>query len=176
MRQRLNWRVFLLGLVFVLLFTSMGVRLWWIQSVEASWIMEQAMAQWERDKDIKPKRGSILDRNLETLAYEGKAYIVRAALRPRNEKEAAQVEGNYVQDPVYTATKLAPILKMPTEELIASLSRTDTFWVDLGKVGRNKISEEQKDAILALQYPKDANGETKVNQLPGIFLVDTTKR
>nr|WP_206529419.1 PASTA domain-containing penicillin-binding protein [Brevibacillus sp. SYP-B805] len=177
MRKRVNWRVFLLGLVFVLLFTSMGVRLWWIQTVEASWIMEQAKAQWERDKDIKPKRGAILDRNLETLAYEGKAYIVRAALRPRNEKEAAQVEDNYVKDPVYTATKLAPILKMPAEELIAALSRTDVFWVDLGKVGRNKISEEQKDAILALQYPKDANGETtKVNQLPGIFLVDTTKR
>jgi penicillin-binding protein 2B len=176
LKQRVNLRVFLLGLAFVILFSLIGVRLWWIQTVEAGWIMEQAKSQWERDKDIKPKRGSILDRNGETLAYEGKAYTVTAALKPRNEKEAEQVRGEYVKDPVYTATKLSPILKIPVEKLVATLSRTDAFWVELGREGK-KISEEQKDAILALQYPKNANGvPSEVNQLPGIFLTETTRR
>ena len=176
-KKRVNWRIFMLGLCFILLFSLVSARVWWVQAVDAARIMNLARDQWERDSVIQPKRGSILDRNGEPLAYEGKAYYLRAALKPRDEKEAAQIEGNYIKDPVYTAQRLAPILKLKPEELIEQFTRPNAFWVDIGKPGRNKFSEEQKEAILALQYPKNADGKpSEVNQLPGIFAIDTTKR
>lgn len=171
--KRINWRIFTLGLCFVLLFTLLGVRVWWVQTVDAPWIMGMAKEQWERDNIIAPKRGSILDRNGAALAYEGKAYTVSAYLRPSKEEDAELV----VKDPYYTASKLAPILKMKEQELLEQLTRPKGNWVDIGKPGRNKFSEEQKNAILALQFPKNEKGEpSEENRLPGIYLKDTTKR
>jgi len=175
-KRRVNWRILYLGLALIMLFSLLATRLWWIQSVNASWIMEGARKQWERDKEIKPKRGSILDRNGGQLAYEGKAYMLSAALKPRNEKEAAQLRDNYVKDPFYTAAKLAPILKVPEEDLVKTLTQPHALWVEFGTAGK-KLTEEQRDAILALQYPKDASGkESEINQLPGIYLTETTRR
>ncbi len=172
----MNWRTLWLGLGLILLFSALIVRLWWIQSVEAAWIMEKAKNQWEWDKVLKPKRGSILDRNGQVLAYEGKAYTVNARLRFKNEQEAKQYGDDYVKDPYTTARKLAPILGVSVERLTAILTHPTAQYVELGKEGK-KITEEQKQAIEALMYPKDANGkESEVNQLPGIFLTETTRR
>ncbi|MGE5702330.1 MAG: peptidoglycan D,D-transpeptidase FtsI family protein [Clostridia bacterium] len=176
-KRNANVRILLIGLIFLLVFSGLAGRLWWLQTVEAAWIMEKGNNQWEKEKILQPKRGSILDRNGEVFAYEGKAYTVNAVLKPRNAKEEKLVGDNYVKDPFYTAQKLAPIIGAPVERLTKTLSLEGKFYVELGREAK-KITEEQKDKILAIQYPKDVNGKvmTEENQLPGIFMTETTRR
>ncbi len=175
-KKRVNWRILLLAFMTILVFSGLTVRLWWIQTVDAAWIMDEAKEQWDWKKKLKPKRGAILDRNGEVLAYEGKAYTVNATMKPRNEQEAKRIGDNYVKDPYYTATRLSPILNVPVDKLLESLTNTTSLYVELGRSGR-KITEEQKKRILELQYPKMPNGErSEINQLPGIFLTETTRR
>ncbi|MGO0062070.1 penicillin-binding transpeptidase domain-containing protein [Brevibacillus fluminis] len=182
-KRRANARILLIGLCFLLVFGVLTGRLWWLQSVDAAWIMQKGSNQWEREKVLQPKRGSILDRNGQVLAYEGKAYTVTANLQPRNEKEKSWVGENYVRDPFGTAQKLAPILGASVDALTKAMTQTYDaegkplkFYVNLGREA-SKITEEQKAQILALQHPKDAYGkEVKENQLPGISLTETTRR
>jgi len=161
----------------ILLFTGLTCRLWWIQSVDAAWIISQASGQWELDKTLKQKRGSILDRNNQVLAYEGKAYKVEAKLKPTMvEGTDKTLDDDYVKDPFMTAQVLAGILGATPEELFRYLSNKEAKWVELGKKAQ-KITEEQKERILDVQYPKDAQGKrSKVNLLPGIKISETTRR
>jgi penicillin-binding protein 2B len=172
MKRRINWRILFMALLTVLVFFGLTVRLWWIQSVDAAWIMERAKEQWDWEKKLKPKRGSILDRNGEVLAYEGKAYTVNAKVKPRDEKDT-----DYVQDPYYTATKLAPVLNVSVDYLLKVLTKpTKSNVIELGRAGK-KITEQQKQAIFDLQYPILPTGKrSEVNKLPGIFLTETTRR
>jgi len=175
-KKRVNWRMLLLAFLTILIFSGLTVRLWWIQTVEAAWIMSEAKEQWDWNKKLKPKRGAILDRNGEVLAYEGKAYTVNAIMKPRNDLEAKRIGDNYVKDPYATATKLSPILNVPVDKLLQSLTNPNSLYVELGRAGK-KITEEQKKQILDLQYPLLPNGQrSEVNQLPGIFLTETTRR
>lgn len=182
-KRKANARILVTGLAFLLIFTGLTGRLWWLQSVDAAWIMEKGNNQWEREKVLQPKRGSILDRNRQVLAYEGKAYTVNAVLKPRNEKEKGQVGDNYVKDPFATAQKLVPIIGGSVDKLTKALTQNigsdgkgDKFYVNLGREA-SKITEEQKEKILVLQHPKDGNGkEIEENQLPGIFLTEAIRR
>jgi penicillin-binding protein 2B len=171
-KRRINWRILFTAFITVLVFFGLTFRLWWIQTVDAAWIMEHAKEQWDWEKKLKPKRGEIRDRNGEVLAYEGKAYTVNAKVKPRDEKDK-----DYVQDPYYTATKLAPVLNVPVDHLLKALTKpTKSNVIELGRAGK-KITEQQKQAIYELQYPKLPDGErSEVNQLPGIFLTETTRR
>lgn len=176
-KRRINWRTLWFGVGLVLLFMGLLVRVWWIQTVDAAWIVEEAKKQWERDKNIRPTRGSIFDRNNEVLAYEGKAYTVNATLRPRNKEEELKIGEDYVKDPFDTARKLAPILNMPVEKLTNILSKQGPLYVEFGREGK-KITEEQKNQIMAY-HKKTVNAKGKeviVNELPGIFLTETTRR
>jgi len=170
-RKRLNWRILLLALCLIISFFGLSFRLWWLQSVEAAKIMEYAESQWDWEKTLRPKRGAILDRNGEILAYEGKAYTVNARLKPLNENDE-----DYVKDPYYTAVTLAKILNAPVDTLYKYLTRKDSKVVLLGRWG-NKITEEQKQQIEQAMHPTLPSGEqVKVKQLPGIYLTETTRR
>jgi penicillin-binding protein 2B len=171
-KRRVNWRILLLALCTILLFSGLTVRLWWLQTVEAAKLLDYAKIQWDdMEKTLKPKRGEILDRNGEKLAFEGKAYTVNARLKPQDEKDQ-----DYVKDPYYTASRLAPILNAPVDKLLKYLTNPTAKVVELGRWG-NKITEEQRNRILALQYPTLPNGQkVDENQLPGITLIETTRR
>lgn len=154
-----------------MVFSGLSFRVWWIQSVEAAKIMDYASGQWDWAKTLKPKRGAIMDRNGEILAYEGKAYTVNARLKPQNDKDQ-----DFVKDPYYTATTLAKILNAPVDQLLKPLTKPDSKVVLLGRYG-NKITEEQKKLIQNAQFPKLPSGEqVENNQLPGIYLTETTRR
>ncbi|MFD2371063.1 penicillin-binding protein [Brevibacillus sp. GCM10020057] len=170
-KRRVNWRILMLALCMILVFSGLSFRVWWLQTVEAAKIMDYASGQWDWEKTLKPKRGAILDRNGEILAYEGKAYTVNARLKPQNEKDQ-----DYVKDPYYTATTLAKILNAPVDELLKSLTKPNSKIVLLGRYG-NKITEEQKKMIQDAQFPKLPSGvQVETNQLPGIYLTETTRR
>lgn len=155
---------------FIFTFLIIMSRIWWLQTVEADKIIEYATEQqWKWESTLKPKRGMIMDRNGEILAYEGKAYTVNARLKPLDSDDK-----NYVQDPYYTAVKLSLILNAPVDELLNFLTKTQSKVVLLGRYG-NKITEEQKNSISALQSVTLPNGN-QVNQLPGVYLTETTRR
>lgn len=170
-KRRVNWRILMFALCVILGFSGLSMRMWWLQSVEAAKIMDYARSQWDWEKTLKPKRGAIMDRNGEILAYEGKAYTVNARLKPMHEKDQ-----DYVKDPYYTATTLSRILGAPVDSLLKPLNNPKSKVVLLGRWG-NKITEEQKKQIEQAQYPKLPSGEeVKTNQLPGIYLTETTRR
>ncbi|MBO8162258.1 MAG: PASTA domain-containing protein [Brevibacillus sp.] len=175
-RRRVNWRTLWLGISLIVLFSGLIARLWWIQSVDAAWIIEKAKRQWEVERVLNPKRGSILDRNGHVLAYEGKAYRVEAQLRQKGKEPPVWMGDNYVRDPYGTALKLAPILHTPVEQLVKYMTVEDANVVGLGPSSQ-KITEEQRNAIYDLQYPIGPDGKrSEVNQLPGIVLIETTRR
>ncbi|MGG1661690.1 penicillin-binding transpeptidase domain-containing protein [Brevibacillus sp. NRS-1366] len=169
-KRRINLRILMVALCTILIFTGLTFRIYWIQTVDAARIMEHAQGQWDRERTLIPKRGLIMDRNGDYLAYEGKGYIVNARLLPRDEKDT-----DVVRDPYFTATSLAPILNAPVPDLLKILTKQSKV-VQFGRYGQ-KITEEQKERILALQYPKLPSGEkVEKNQLPGIFLDETSRR
>ncbi|MDR4999156.1 penicillin-binding protein [Brevibacillus parabrevis] len=169
-KRLVNWRILICALCLILIFSTLSLRIYWIQTVEASKIMDKATEQWDRARTLQPMRGAIKDRNGEILAFDGKAYTVNARLKGRDDKDK-----DFVKDPYYTANALAPILNAPVPELVKMLTKPNTV-VELGRYGR-KISEEQKNRILALQFPKLPSGQqVEENQLPGIFLNETTRR
>ncbi len=81
MTKKIKLRSLLIGGFFTLLFVVLIVKVYWIQVVEASWLLEKAEKRWETDKVINPVRGSILDRNNKVLAVEATAYTI--ALNPK---------------------------------------------------------------------------------------------
>ncbi|MBG9944860.1 penicillin-binding transpeptidase domain-containing protein [Brevibacillus formosus] len=169
-KRKVNWRILMVALCTILIFSTLSFRIYWLQTVKATEIMETAQVQWDRQQVLKPKRGAIYDRNGEILAYNGKAYTVNAKLKPRNDKDE-----DFVKDPYYTANMLAPILNAPVPELVKNLTKPNKV-VELGRYGL-KISEEQRNRIQNLQYPTLPSGEKlKKNQLPGIYLTETTRR
>lgn len=170
-KRRVNWRILILALCIIVVFSGLSFRVWWIQSVEAAKIMDYATGQWDWEKTLKPKRGAIMDRNGEILAYEGKAYTVNARLKPQNEKDQ-----DYVKDPYYTAAALSKILGAPMDSLLKKLTKPDSKVVTFGRYG-DKITEEQKKAIQQAQFPKLPSGDqVEINQMPGVFLTETTRR
>ncbi|MDR6551373.1 penicillin-binding transpeptidase domain-containing protein [Paenibacillus qinlingensis] len=81
MTKKIKLRSLLIGGFFTLLFVVLMVKVYWIQVVEASWLLEKAEKRWETDKVLAPVRGSILDRNDKVLAVEATAYTI--ALNPK---------------------------------------------------------------------------------------------
>lgn len=108
---------------------------------------------------IYPDRGSIYDKNGNILAQTVASYTVIAYLSPtRSEKSKTPL---HVVDKEMTASKLAPLLNMSEESLLALLNK-DAYQVELGPGGRN-LSELEKEKIEELN-------------LPGIDFVKSSKR
>ncbi|CCQ98186.1 Penicillin-binding protein transpeptidase [[Clostridium] ultunense Esp] len=155
MKKRITVRsILFVGGGITLLFFSLIGRIFYLQVVQADWLNESAMAQWQREEWMEPQRGMIMDRNGQPLAYSGPAYTVVAVL---SEKAPSRVE-----NPMDTAEKLAPILQMSKESLLSLLSKKDRYQVEL-RPGGWKIDESKAKEIEALR-------------LPGIYLSKSTKR
>jgi penicillin-binding protein 2B len=101
MTKKIKLRSLLIGGFFTLLFVVLIAKVYWIQVVDASWLLEQAEQKWETDKIIAPVRGTILDRNDKVLAEEGTAYTV--TLNPK------MIDSLHASDDI--ARGLADILK-----------------------------------------------------------------
>ncbi|QGQ95772.1 PASTA domain-containing protein [Paenibacillus psychroresistens] len=81
MHRKLKIRSMVIGLFFTLLFLGLVSRMYYVQIVEASMLLEKAERLWA-DEDILPaKRGSILDRKGKVFAEDGVAFTV--AVNPK---------------------------------------------------------------------------------------------
>ena len=69
-------RILTIFIIFVLLFTSLVVRLGYITFISADKITKLANELWKRDIPVQSDRGIIYDRNGEVLAGNKLAYTV----------------------------------------------------------------------------------------------------
>ncbi|RTE07685.1 penicillin-binding transpeptidase domain-containing protein [Paenibacillus whitsoniae] len=178
MTKKIKLRSLLIGGFFTLLFVVLIVKVYWIQVVEASWLLEKAEKRWETDKIITPVRGSIVDRNDKPLAIESTAYTI--ALDP-------EMLNNYqiVED---VSQGLADILK-DSEAVRAELvnkirDRATRKNLDGTKLARNveirnegwKIGKDKADQVreLIARLQTKLKLGTKANV--GIYILEDKKR
>lgn len=128
--------VFLFGL---LAFIIIDFRLGYVQFIIGKELTEWADESWTRDITFEPERGYILDVNGEILAENVTAPSI--VLAPRQ-----------IENPQYTAEKLAQILDITVEKAYEYVSENANF-VKVHPEGR-KISKQQEKAIRTL----DING------------------
>lgn len=152
-KKGLNKRSLIVGVGFTLLFLVLIARSFYIQTVDATMLKEKARNIWNSSSVLDPKRGTIFDRNDERLAYNAPAYTVIAILSNKY--------NNYIVDPMQTANKLAPVLKM-NESTLYSLLTKDVYQVEL-RPGGWKIDKEMAEEVESLG-------------LPGIILREEVKR
>ncbi|MBR4461772.1 MAG: penicillin-binding protein [Erysipelotrichaceae bacterium] len=101
------------------------------------------------DEKIFASRGNIYDANGTIVAQDVQTYDIICYLDP--DRLSADDEIAYVDDPLYTAKMLSPILEMPETDIYEILtSNTDLYQTELGANGRN-LSEEQRNEILAIE-------------------------
>ncbi len=108
---------------------------------------------------LKAKRGTIFDKDGNTLALNVYSYTVIAYLEPSRTVDMKNPK--HVVDKEYTARMLSPLLNMTESDLISLLS-LDRYQVELGPGGRG-ITELKKEEI------------EKLN-LPGIDFIESSKR
>ncbi|PTM59226.1 stage V sporulation protein D [Desmospora activa] len=141
-------RLFIALLVGVVLFGGLLFRLGYVQLVQGKWLSSQAEDLWNRDIPFEGKRGRILDRDGEALAYNVSAPSVLAI--------PAQIK-----DPAETARQLARILLAPEKKIYEQITKRQLI-ARITPEGR-KISEERAQAIQGLR-------------LPGIVVAEDNKR
>lgn len=153
-KKKMNKRSQLVGAIFLLLFFALIYRFYELQIAEASFYEEKAESMYNSVKILDSKRGSIYDRNGETIATEATAYTVIAILSPSVE--------NRVKDPVDTARQLAPLLNMSEADLQKLFMQEGKYQVEL-RPGGWKIDRETMRKIKDLE-------------LPGIIFSEESKR
>lgn len=88
--KRVRARSLIIGGFFTLFFIILIMKLYWLQVVEASWLLEKAERNWKTSEILQPKRGTILDRNGKIMAQDAEAFTV--ALIPKTIHEQNRVE------------------------------------------------------------------------------------
>jgi stage V sporulation protein D (sporulation-specific penicillin-binding protein) len=133
-RRRLA--VMLLAGLFV--FLALIMRLAWVQLWQGDELAARAEDSWRRNIPFAAKRGDILDRNGDRLAYDVSTPTIMAV--------PAQVK-----DPEATAAALSRVLDMSEDSLLKLLTKRQLV-VKLQPAGR-KISPEKAEEIERLHLP-----------------------
>ncbi|MGB9846779.1 MAG: peptidoglycan D,D-transpeptidase FtsI family protein, partial [Desulfotomaculales bacterium] len=128
-----------------LVFLTWVVRLFWVQVVWGAELRQQAADYRTKTNVLQPVRGNIYDRNGNELVISVPSFSVYA--RP-----------SLVTDPQGVAAALAPLLKLPEEEVYKSLiGKADFAWL------KRRVPPEDAEAVRALK-------------LEGVGLVEETQR
>ena len=162
-KKRQNWKlpkkVFVFYLVFIMVLFLQFVRLSIFKNIYGINMKEFALNRNTTSNIIRATRGSVFDREGNSLAINVTSYTVIAYLSPTRTGSSTEIK--HVQDPEYTAYKLSPILNMSVEKLKELMSQ-NLYQVELGPGGRG-ITELKKQEIEALD-------------LPGIDFIEDQKR
>ena len=151
--KKQNWKfpkkVFLIYLVFIFILFIQLAHLSLFKNIYGINMKEFSLNRNTTSNTIYATRGSIFDRDGSSLAINVTSYTVIAYLSPNRTGSSSEIK--HVQDPEYTAYKLAPILNMSVEKLTSLMSQ-DLYQVELGPGGRG-ITELKKQEIEALELP-----------------------
>ena len=152
--------VFIFGLFFFLVIIGRLIYLNLSDNIDGINLQEFAKNRNTTKQTLYATRGSIYDKNGETLAQTIDSYTVIAYLdksRSKNSKKPL-----HVVDKRKTAQKLSPILNMTEENIFNLLDQKGLYQVELGPGGKG-LTELQKEQIEKLK-------------LPGIDFISSTKR
>ena len=142
----LQKRIKVIFLIMVIIFCSLGVRLFVVQIINGKELQQRATDQWTRDLALTAPRGSFFDATGDTLAVSYTTYDV-------------YVRGRQVTDAEKTASTLAEILDLDYES---------TF----EKVSRKNVSE----VLLKMQVEAEVAEEIYNEKLDGIYLTENVGR
>jgi cell division protein FtsI/penicillin-binding protein 2 len=113
-------RISLLFAGFLVLLSCAFLRAMWLGTISGDRLAAAANTQQVVTTDVPARRGAIVDREGVELAVSEPADDISAT-------------PYLVKDPVKTATRLAPILGIPSAELTTKLARRDTGFVYLAR-------------------------------------------
>lgn len=130
----------------MIIFCSLGVRLFVVQIINGKELQQRATDQWTRDLALTAPRGSFFDATGDTLAVSYTTYDV-------------YVRGRQVSNVEQTASILAEILGLDYENT-------------LEKVSRKNVSE----VLLKMQVEADVAEEIYNAKLDGIYLTENVGR
>ncbi|GGA20823.1 PASTA domain-containing penicillin-binding protein [Paenibacillus physcomitrellae] len=167
MTRRIKMRTLLIGGLTTLFFIVLITRVFWIQVVNAGFWQDYAEQQWSKKEVIKATRGTITDRNGDTLAVDIPAYTV--AVNPRI------IDKYNIQSDVVEG--LHSILNKPEYELLALVSAKDKdgnlYAQREVRLEGWKVDLEVKNKVEDLQ--KKIKEEHHISD-SGISFVNETKR
>lgn len=121
-------RLVFVFIVVMIAILALIIRLGYIQIVTGEELKKGALEQWTRGIEIKPKRGTIYDRNGKKLAISVSSYTVWAS--PADIKDAND-----------TAKKVAEVLNMDEELVYEKITKK----VDVEKIKQWISKEEAKE-------------------------------
>ncbi|PYI54580.1 penicillin-binding transpeptidase domain-containing protein [Paenibacillus flagellatus] len=170
MTKKVKLRTILIGGLFTLFFIVLIGKIYWVQVVNASWLVGQAQVMWERNKVLQPVRGSIVDRHNQVLAEDGPSYTV--VVNPKvidSLKNASEI-----------VKTLSSILNKPESELMELVTKrrddgTLMPWVEVRSEGW-KIDAEIADKIAKeLKLDEPINNQSNL-YTHGVYLEESQKR
>ncbi|GAA0364593.1 stage V sporulation protein D [Bacillus horti] len=138
----------------IFLFVLLGSRLGYVQLVQGNWLAGKADDLWSRDIRFEAKRGAILDRNGEVLAYNISAPSV-------------MVFPAQVKNPQETAAQLASALGADQDKIYRSITQREiSVWIrpEGQKISNEKAKEIQELGLAGVMIAEDSkrhypNGE-----------------
>lgn len=128
----MKWRYRFTLFFFILFFLLIDVRLYYWQVVRADELSIKGQSQYGAEVKLTPQRGEIKTSDGFTIAANKLSYLIYANPKEIKEKETE-------------ASILAPLLKLDTATISASLSR-DSFWSPL----KSQIDENLRKKIESL--------------------------
>ncbi len=142
--------------IFAVLFCLEVVQLFRLQVLQSQELQQRAQSQWTSESIIAPQRGSILDRNGNTLAVSATAYI--ASVSPRQ-----------VVDAKAFAQILAPILDLD----VATIEKKASDRSKGGVILKRQLDKSLAQQLRSLYASHQAKGST---DLSGLYLEEDSKR
>ncbi|MBU9712416.1 penicillin-binding transpeptidase domain-containing protein [Evansella tamaricis] len=146
--RKVTIRALIILVIFLLGVSGMFSRFVYIQAskeVQGHNLQELLERRWTTSVTLDGKRGTIFDRNGESLAEEIPSYTVIAILDERFD--------NRVKDPVETARQLSSVLEIDAETIEGFLTRgidDGRVQVELGPRAKY-LSFEKKEEVMALE-------------------------
>lgn len=137
-------RLFFVGAFFLIAWIVIGVKLVFVQGVQAQTLEDQALDQRMRTVTLEAERGTIYDRDGRELALTIEATTVYA-----NPKE--------ISDPALTAAVLSGLIGRPVGEIQAELEQDASFVYVARKLLRedaDALRAEDLDGIHFITEPK----------------------
>lgn len=141
-------------LIFTFLITALLGRVGWLQIVRGEELQRKAYEQQNSDREIPPRRGSILDRNGKQLAIS--ATVDRIVVNPTEIDKSPEVREQI-------AKKLAEFLDLDEEAVLKKINKTNSRY----EIIKKRVEKSIGDQI------RQWKSEEKIK---GLYIDEDTKR
>jgi penicillin-binding protein 2B len=142
MKRKIRVRSLFLGVVFTLFFIGLVARLYWLQVVEASWLVAQAERMWKTGDKLEAERGTIYDRKMQVLASDADGYTVVVDPQVINQLGLERE----------VASGLSSVLGKPEDEVYKQVTAKDS---------KGKFLRHKEIRIEGWKVPKDVADQVR---------------